>query len=134
VLGLAASLAVVMGTVALVLACGSRAGPARVAGGAVLAYMLLGAYVLPWYAGAAIVVLALKPRWPPTWILAGHAALLQLAEIPGRRFLHPLPRGASSASWHYTFQHSVLPPLEVVLVLAVVLTVRRGVDPGSASS
>jgi hypothetical protein len=127
-LGLLASLAVVAATVGLVLATGSRAGPALVAVGAVLAYMLLGAYVLPWYAGAALATSALVQRWPPTWIFVAHAALLQLGEVPGRRFLHPLPHGASTASWHRVFQRSVLPPVELLLVLAVALTARRGVD------
>jgi hypothetical protein len=127
VLGALASLLVVAGTVVLVLTSGSRAGPAAVAGGAVLAYMLLGAYVFPWYAAVGLFALALSPRWPPAWILLIHAALFQLAEVPGNRFVHPLPLGVPAPfTWHAFFLRSVLPPVELVLVVAVVLTVRRG--------
>jgi hypothetical protein len=126
-LGLLASVLVIGGTVVLVLTSGSRAGPAAVAGGAVLAYMLLGAYVLPWYAAVGLFALALYPRWPLTWIFLAHAALLHLAVVPGIRFTDPVPLGTPAPwSWHLVAQRWVLPPIELLLVLAVVLTVRRG--------
>jgi hypothetical protein len=134
-LGLVASLLVIGGTVVLVLTNGSRAGPAAVAGGAVLAYMLLGAYVYPWYAGVGLFAIALFPRWPPTWIFLTHAALLQLAEVPGFRFFHPVPLGTPAPwSWHVLAQRWVLPPIELLLVVALVLTIRRGMPTEQAAA
>jgi glycosyl transferase family 87 len=59
-----------------------RATPALAAGGAVLAYMLAGAYVLPWYVFWGLPVLALCWRSPLAWVAAGHAAVLLLAQLP----------------------------------------------------
>lgn len=54
-------------------------GPYLAAGAAVVAYLLVGSYVLPWYLAWALPVLAIAWRWRVAWLAVGHAALLQLA-------------------------------------------------------
>jgi alpha-1,6-mannosyltransferase len=59
-----------------------RLVPAAAAGGAILAYLLLGAYVLPWYLAWGLPALALAWRAPVAWLTLGYGALLHLAYIP----------------------------------------------------
>jgi alpha-1,6-mannosyltransferase len=56
--------------------------PALVAGAAVLAYTLLAAYVLPWYLGWGLPVMALAWRSRLYWLTLLHGAILQIAYLP----------------------------------------------------
>ena len=116
----------ILSTVALLVAVGltvvairsiRRPGVAQVVGVSVLAYMLLGAYVLPWYLAWSLPVLALTWRWPLTWLAVAQAGILQLTTVTGAP-------GQSRA-----FQHSVygfwLPALEAIVVVVLVVTARR---------
>jgi hypothetical protein len=67
------------------LLAGRRAGhtdPAIVAGGSVLAYTLLGAYVLPWYVFWGVPALVLAWRSRLTWLALAHGAILHIAYVP----------------------------------------------------
>ena len=110
-----------VGAVALivvVLRSVDRPGVAQVVGVSVLAYMLLGAYVLPWYLAWSLPALALTWRWPLAWLAVAQAGILQVTTVTGAP-------GQSRA-----FQHSVygfwLPILEVIVVVALVVTSLRG--------
>ena len=59
-----------------------HADPALVAGGAVLAYCLLGPYVLPWYVFWGLGAFALAWRSRLTWLALLQGALLHLAYVP----------------------------------------------------
>jgi len=59
-----------------------HADPALVAGGAVFAYCLLGAYVLPWYVFWGLGAFALAWRSRLTWLVLLHGAVLHLAYVP----------------------------------------------------
>ncbi|MHB8671634.1 MAG: glycosyltransferase 87 family protein, partial [Acidimicrobiales bacterium] len=59
--------------------------PALVAGSAVLAYVLLGAYVLPWYLVWGLPVMALAWRSRLTWLALLHGAVLMFAYLPNPR-------------------------------------------------
>jgi hypothetical protein len=59
-----------------------HADPALVAGGAVFAYCLLGAYVLPWYVFWGLGAFALAWRSRLTWLALLHGAVLHLAYVP----------------------------------------------------
>jgi alpha-1,6-mannosyltransferase len=56
--------------------------PVLVAGAAVLAYTLLAAYVLPWYLGWGLPVMALAWRSRLYWLTLLHGAILQIAYLP----------------------------------------------------
>jgi hypothetical protein len=95
-----------------------RPGVAQVVGVAVLAYMLLGAYVLPWYLAWSLPAVALTWRWPLAWLAVAQAGILQLTTVTGAP-------GQSRA-----FQHSVygfwLPVLEAIAIVVLVVTSVRG--------
>ena len=59
-----------------------RLAPAAAAGTALLAYLLLGAYVLPWYLAWGLPALALAWRSPLAWATLGYGALLHLSYVP----------------------------------------------------
>ena len=59
-----------------------HASPALLAGGAVLAYCLLGPYVLPWYVFWGLPAFALAWRSRLTWLALVHGAVLHLAYVP----------------------------------------------------
>jgi hypothetical protein len=59
-----------------------HADPALIAGGAVLAYCLLGPYVLPWYVFWGLPVFALAWRSRLAWLALLHGAVLHLAYVP----------------------------------------------------
>lgn len=111
--------AIVVGAVALVTVLGrlGDADPALVTGTAVVAYLLAAAYVLPWYAGWALPVLALAWRSRLSLLAAAHAGLLLLAyeDVPTFRhadLLHRLMHGF----WAYA-----LPSLETVALVGLVV-------------
>ena len=56
--------------------------PALAAGAAAFAYVLAGAYVLPWYVYWGLPALALAWRTRLTWLVAAYGAVLYLAEVP----------------------------------------------------
>jgi hypothetical protein len=67
--------------------------PAIIAGAAVLAYSLLGAYVLPWYVGWGLPALALAWRSRLTWLALLHGAFLHLAYVPDPKIAgHPVDK------------------------------------------
>ncbi|MEA2704285.1 MAG: alpha,6-mannosyltransferase [Actinomycetota bacterium] len=103
-----------VGLTVLVLRGVRRPGVAQVVGVSVLAYMLLGAYVLPWYLAWSLPALALTWRWPLAWLAVAQAGILQVTTVTGAP-------GQSRA-----FQHSIygfwLPILEAVAVVALVVT------------
>jgi len=111
------ALVCVVGLTVLVLRRVHRPGAAQVVGVSVLAYMLLGAYVLPWYLAWSLPALALCWRWPLAWLAVAHAGILQVTTVTGAP-------GQSRA-----FQHSVygfwLPLLEVAMVVVVVVVTLR---------
>jgi hypothetical protein len=94
-----------------------RPGVAQVVGVSVLAYMLLGAYVLPWYLAWSLPALALTWRWPLAWLAVAQAGILQVTTVTGAP-------GQSRA-----FQHSVygfwLPILEAIVVVVLVVVSLR---------
>ena len=61
--------------------------PALVAGAGVLAYTLLGAYVLPWYLIWGLPVLMLAWRSRLTWLAMLYGALLNLAYVPDPKLI-----------------------------------------------
>src|SRR4029077_1014294 len=95
--------------------------PALAAGGAALVYLLVGAYVLPWYAGWALPVLALAWRSRLALLAQLQASLLLLVYVD-----RP---GVHSVVFHHvvgTVATHVLPVVEgAVLVALVVASVRR---------
>jgi len=97
----------VLGTAAALLLAGRRADRdgAGAATAPVLAYLLLGAYVLPWYAVWVLPTLVAGARRRLALAVVVLAALFQMAELPGRRgpggapvpvtpWLHHLQSGA----------------------------------------
>lgn len=97
-------------------------GPVLVTGGAVVAYLLVGTYVLPWYLGWALPVLALAWRWRMVWVALAQAALLQLATArPTARRPHHLPSVASAVSRLQYDLYLVWAPLVEVALVAVVV-------------
>jgi hypothetical protein len=80
------SAAATAAVVALTLLLSARrldhADPALMAGAAVLAYTLLGAYVLPWYVFWGLPALLIAWRSRLTWLALLHGAVLHLAYVP----------------------------------------------------
>jgi hypothetical protein len=107
----------------------NRPSAALAAGAAVLAYMLAGAYVLPWYVFWGLPVLALCWRSPLAWVAAAHAAVLLLAQLPDLTLLDnvrplfietPLQRLRLDAYVVW------LPIVEVAVIAALVVASLRG--------
>jgi hypothetical protein len=95
------------------------------AGGSVVAYLLLGTYVVPWYLAWGLPVLVLAWRWRVAWVALVHAALLQLATarppVQG-----PDPRSPAVARLQGDLYEVVVPLLAAVAtVLLVGAMVRR---------
>jgi alpha-1,6-mannosyltransferase len=114
-----------------------HADPALVAGAAVLAYTLLGAYVLPWYVFWGLPALLVAWRSRLTWLALLHGAVLHLAYVPdpllhGQKLpklfmLSPLQRLQLDL-----FQVWV-PIVEVGIIIAVVLISLSGLRRRSTS-
>jgi alpha-1,6-mannosyltransferase len=103
--------------------------PAILAGAAVVAYLLLGFYVLPWYVMWGLPALALAWRSKVTWVAAMHGALLHLAYVPDPRQFPPLGFGKIPLtvveSIRYNFTVYWLPGFELLVVIAIVVTSLR---------
>jgi hypothetical protein len=103
--------------------------PAIVAGAAVVAYLLLGFYVLPWYLAWGLPTLALAWRSKFTWIALLHGGLLHLAYVPDPREFPPLGSGKIPLTTveHLRFDFTVywLPAIELLLVIAIVVSSLR---------
>jgi len=85
-----ASAAVIAMTLLLVARRLNHSDPALVAGASVIAYTLLGAYVLPWYVFWALPALLIAWRSRLTWLAMVHGAVLHLAYLPDPHLhLHP---------------------------------------------
>jgi len=101
-----------------------HADPSLIAGGAVLAYCLLGPYVLPWYVFWGLPAFALAWRSRLTWLAVLHGAVLHLAYVPDpeihgqpvdRLFLRsPLQR------FQLDFFQMWVPIVELAIIAAVI--------------
>src|SRR5205085_8072544 len=111
------------------------AAPALAAGAAAFAYVLAGAYVLPWYVYWGLPALALAWQTRLTWLVAAYGAVLYLAEVPDptanpgvNRFFVASPlqriRGDIYLIW--------LPLLEALMVAAIIVTSLRRRPTASA--
>ena len=111
--------ALTVGVVALVVVLGRLRDrdPALATAGALVAYLLAAAYVLPWYAGWALPVLALAWRSRLSMLALAHASLLLLAYddrytvVAHRTLLHRLL---------YDLWARALPALEVAAIATLV--------------
>jgi hypothetical protein len=95
--------------------------PALAAGGAVLVYLLLASYVLPWYAGLAVPVLALAWRSTLALLAQLQASLLLLVYIDRPGVHSPLFHDVVG-----TIASHVVPVIEAAVLIALVtISVRR---------
>lgn len=90
------------------------ASPALAVIACVLAYMLLGSYVTPWYVAWSLPVLALCWRSRLAWVAVGHAGLLLLTSMPRR-----IPDGEPFRGVVVWLYGAGIPLVEVVLVGAL---------------
>jgi hypothetical protein len=107
-------------------------GPFLVAGAAVVAYLLVGTYVLPWYLAWGLPVLAVVWRWRVGWLVMVQAAVLQLAtaRVPTSAAGDPLSVGSSVGRFQLDLYTLGVPLMEVALVVVVIVAVlRRPVGP-----
>ena len=117
----AAAVAVVILAVVLVASRLHDVDPAIAAGGAALVYLLGAAYMLPWYAGWAIPVLALAWRSRVALAAALQAAALVLVYVDRPGVHSPLLHNVVG-----TIATHVMPVLEVAALVALVtVSVRR---------
>jgi len=93
------------------------------AGAAVVAYLLVGTYVLPWYLAWGLPVLAVVWRWRIGWLVMIQAAVLQLATArpPGAALVDPLSVGAPLGRLQLDLYSVGAPLFEVALVLIVII-------------
>ena len=106
-----------------------RDDPGPAVGLSVLAYMLVGAYVLPWYLAWSLPALALCWWRGVGWLAAAQAALMQLTTLPTRG-VSPFSRPAAALDPLQRLQldvyRGVLPLLQVLAAVALVaLAFRR---------
>ena len=96
--------------------------PALLAGGAVLAYLLAGAYVMPWYTVWALPVLALTARSWVTGLGLAQGGVLLLAYVPDPSRLGPIDPLATISPWQslrYDIFAVWVPLAEVGLIVVV---------------
>ena len=94
------------------------------AGAAVLAFTLLGSYVLPWYLAWGLFALALTWRSPLAWLAMGQALLLQLAYVPdGRIYGHgdAFLNGDTAERIQKTLRVTAIPTLELAAVALLII-------------
>jgi Glycosyltransferase family 87 len=103
------------------------ATPALAAGGAVLAYTLLGPYVLPWYLAWGAFVLAIHWRSSLAWLAMAQATLLTLAYVPDRygHLSGLLSVDGLVERVQTVLRDSALPVLEVAAVVALLVVSAR---------
>lgn len=110
--------------------------PFLAVGAAVLAYMLVGTHILPWYVAWSLPALAICWRWPWAWLAVAQAGLLQLATIPhpGSGAAPGLHLGTPVERFQLDLYAAWIPLLEAVAVVAIVaLTAYRLVSRSPAS-
>ncbi len=102
------------------------------AGAAVMAYLLVGTYVLPWYLAWGLPVLAVVWRWRIGWLVLIQAAVLQLAtaRAPSAAVADPLSVGSPLGRFQLDLYTVGAPLLEVALVLVVIAALVRRRVPG----
>jgi alpha-1,6-mannosyltransferase len=97
-----------------------------VAAGAVVAYLLVGAYVLPWYLAWGLPLLALAWRWRVGWLVMACAAVLALGTARPPVSPSPLAVGDPVSRLQIDLYQIWAPLLEVATVVVIVVaTVRR---------
>ncbi len=98
-----------------------------VAGAAVVAYLLVGTYVLPWYLAWGLPVLAVVWRWRIGWLVMIQAGVLQLATArpPSAAVADPLSVGSPLGRFQLDLYTVGAPLLEVALVLIVIVAMVR---------
>jgi len=102
-------------------------GPFFAAGAAVVAYLLVGTYVLPWYLAWGVPVLAVIWRWRVAWLVMAQAAVLQLATArpPTSAVSDPLSMGSAVGRFQLDLYTVGAPLLEVTLVVIVIIALCR---------
>ncbi|MFN2608940.1 MAG: hypothetical protein ABR511_13800 [Acidimicrobiales bacterium] len=111
-------------------------GPVLVAGAAVVAYLLVGTYVLPWYLAWGLPVLALAWRWRVGWLALLQAAVLELGTArPATSALpEPLVRHGALSHLQTDIYQVAAPLLEVALVAVVVAAMVRRLRAAPAAT
>ena len=116
-----AGVVVVVVAAGLVVVARREPHPAGATTAPVLAYLLLGAYVLPWYAVWVLPALVATARRRLGLVVVVLAAVFQLAELPGRRGPGGAP--ASVSPWLHHLQSGALyvavPLMEGAVALAL---------------
>ena len=130
--GLAGTLTV-LGTVAatglaalLVVRRGRDEGLVLATAGAVVAYLLVGAYVLPWYLAWGLPLLALAWRWRLGWLAMACAAVLALGTARPPVSPSSLAVGDPVSRLQIDLYQIWAPLLEAVVVVVVVVATVRG--------
>ena len=96
------------------------------AAGAVVAYLLVGAYVLPWYLAWGLPLLALAWRWRVGWLAMACAAVAVLGTARPPISPSPLAVGDPVSRLQIDLYQIWVPLLETAVVLVlVVATIRR---------
>ena len=99
-------------------------GLVLVVGGSVVAYLLLGTYVVAWYLAWGLPVLVLLWRWRVAWLALAHAALLQLATarppVQG-----PDPRSAGVARLQGDLYEVVAPLFAATATVMIIVAMAR---------
>ncbi|HEX3393766.1 MAG TPA: glycosyltransferase 87 family protein [Acidimicrobiales bacterium] len=110
-------------TVALVRRRDADDGPFLAAGAAVVAYLLVGTYVLPWYLAWGLPVLAVVWRWRLGWLVMAQAAVLQLAtaRAPAIGATDALSTGSAVGRFQLDLYTVGAPMLELALILVVIV-------------
>jgi hypothetical protein len=102
----------------------------RAATAPLLAYLLLGAYVLPWYAAWVLPAVVFAGRRRLATFVVALAGLFQLAELPG-------PRGAAPPLWLHRLQSGALygavPLVEATAALALLVAATAGLRSRAAA-
>lgn len=101
------------------------ATPALAMAASLLAYTLLGTYVLTWYLGPVIVLSSLSRRSTIAWLAMAQGALLELAYVPDVRFLQTAlnifrPHGAIE-HLQLDLRAHYLPQFEILAALLLVV-------------
>ncbi len=88
-----------------------------------VAYLLVGTYVLPWYLAWGLPVLAVVWRWRIGWLVLIQAAVLQLATArpPSAAVADPLSVGSPLGRFQLDLYTVGAPLLEVALVVIVIV-------------
>jgi hypothetical protein len=123
-------------TVALVRRRGGDDGPFYAAGAAVVAYLLVGTYVLPWYLAWGLPVLAVVWRWRVGWLVMAQAAILQLAtaRAPTTGAPDALATGSAVGRLQLDLYTVGAPMLELALIVVLIVALVRSSTAASPTS